>query len=102
MLVSLEEMYPENRALRKVYHYDLVCCDLMRVLRYFMKRKTDLLTEENLSEAYRVLSHDSMLRIFERRVPGQVLNVLLYKIGCVSFTKFVFKLSSSILSLFHA
>lgn len=101
-LVLLKEMYPDNRILRKVYHYDLVCFDLMRVLRYFMKRRTELLTEENLTEAYRVLSHDSMLRVFERKVPGQVFNVLLYKIGSVSFAKFVLKLTSSILNIFHA
>lgn len=101
-LVRLEDMYPENKALKSVYHCDLICCDLMRVLRYFMKHRTALLTEDNISEAYRVLSYDSMLRVFERKVPGQVLNVILYKIGCVSFTKFVFKLSSSILNIFHA
>ena len=101
-LVRLEEMYPKNKILRKVYHYDLVCCDLMRVLRYFMKRRTDLLTEENLTAAYNVLSHDSMLRVFERKVPGQVFNVLLYKTGSVPFAKFVLKLTSSILNIFHA
>lgn len=101
-LIHLMKAYPGNAAIEKVYHYDVVCHDLMRVLRYFMKRRTCLLTEENISMAYRVLSHDCLLRLWERKVPGQVVNVLLYRIGNISFSKSVFGLSSSILSIFHA
>lgn len=101
-LLRLVDRYPENKVLRQVYHYDLVCCDLMRVLRYFMKRRTPLLTDGNIIMTYEIMSRDALLRVFEGRVPGQVFNVLLFKTGSVSFSKFVFKVSSSILSLFHA
>ena len=101
-LLRLEDMYPRCKALQRVYHYDLVCCDLMRVLRYFMKRRTSLLSEENLIEAYHVLSYDPLLRITERIVPGQIINTFLYKVGCVPFTITVFRVSSFFLSLFHA
>ena len=101
-LVRLEDKYPDNRALQRVYHYDLVCCDLMRVLRYFMKFRTPLLSEENILAAYQVMSYDRMLCLTERRVPGQIFNTLLYKVGNVSFSKTVFKVSSFILSPFHA
>ena len=101
-LIRLMEMYPDNESLKKVYHYDLVCYDLMRVLRYFMKRKTALLLEENIRIAYRVMYHDSMLRLWELKVPGQIINVLLYRVGNITFSKYVFRLSSFILNIFHA
>lgn len=101
-LLRLEDMYPGNKSLRRVYHYDLVCCDLMRVLRYFMKHRTPLLSEENVLAAYQVMSYDSLLRMTERRVPGQIINTLLYKVGSVPFSMAVFKFSSFLLSLFHA
>ena len=101
-LLRLVGKCPENKTLRQVYHYDLICCDLMRVLRYFMKRSTPLLTDENIAVAYEIMSRDVLMRVFERKVPGQMFNVLLFKAGSVPFSKFVFKVSSSILSLFHA
>lgn len=101
-MIRLEEKYPANRALQRVYHYDLVCCDLMRVLRYFMKSRTSLLSEENILTAYNVLSYDSLLRVFERKVPGQIVNTVLYKIGSIRFSKFILKLSSFVFSPFHA
>ena len=101
-LMRLEDKYPDNKALQRVYHYDLVCCDLMRVLRYFMKFRTPLLSEENILAAYQVMSYDRMLRLTERKVPGQIFNTLLYKMGSVRLAMTVFKVSSFILSPFHA
>lgn len=100
--MRLEEKYADNKALKRVYHHDLVCCDLMRVLRFFMKSRTHLLSEENILTAYNVMSYDSLLHILERRVPGQIINTVLYKIGSIPFSKFIFKLSSFIYSPFHA
>lgn len=101
-LMRLEDKYPDNKALQRVYHYDLVCCDLMRVLRYFMKFRTPLLSEENILAAYQVMSYDGLLRLTERRVPGQIFNTLLYRVGSVRLAMTVFKVSSFILSPFHA
>ncbi len=91
-----------TRSLRTVYHNDLVCCDLMRILRFFLKRKTGLMSEENLRMLYSVMDNDSLTRIFERRVPGQILNTLLYKAGNLSLSVFVYRVSSFISSAFHA
>lgn len=101
-LAGLEDKYPESRMLKRVYHNDLVCCDLMRVLRYFMKKRTCLLTEANIASAYNIMDRDPLLRLMDRRVPGQVFNTLLYKIGSPSFSCLVYKLISSLLNRFYA
>jgi glycosyltransferase involved in cell wall biosynthesis len=98
----LENRYPGSRMLKKVYHNDIICSDLMRVLRYFMKKPTSLLTQDNISIAYEVMKGDSILHLLERRVPGQMFNTLLYKIGSPAFSCCVYKLVSSLLKYFYA
>lgn len=99
--VSLISRFPDNQALRRVFHNDIICCDLMRVLRYFVKKPTHLATEDNLRVLYGIMDVDSRMRLFERRIPGQVLNVFLYRIGNVSFTRSVYEMTSSILRFFY-
>lgn len=99
--VDLIERFPENKALRHVFHNDIICCDLMRVLRYFVKKPTPLLSDTNLRVLYDIMDKDSRMRLLERRIPGQMLNVLLYRIGNVSFTRCVYRVTSSILRFFY-
>lgn len=99
--VDLTVRFPDNQALRRVFHNDIICCDLMRVLRHFIKKPTILLTESNLRILYDIMDKDSMMRLLERRIPGQILNVFLYRIGNVSFTRSVYRMTSSILRFFY-
>jgi len=99
--MDLIRRFPDNQALRRVYHNDIICLDLMRVLRFFVKKPTRLLTEENLRILYGIMDKDSRMRLLERRVPGQMLNVLLYRIGSTSFTRSVYGMTSSILRFLY-
>lgn len=99
--MSLIDEFPDNQALRRVFHNDIVCCDLMRVLRYFFKKPTCLLSDDNLRILYGIMDKDSRMRMLERRVPGQIVNSLLYRLGNVSFTRSVYAMTSSILRHFY-
>lgn len=101
-LLHLADKYPEASSLRKMYHNDIVCFDVMRILRTFLKCRTDLLTESSLKSLYSLLGRDDRLRLFERRVPGQVINTLLYKMGNVRLSLLVYRSVSMILSPFYA
>ena len=100
-LYSVISRYPDLKSLRKVYHFDIVCHDLMRILRYFMKHRTSLLTDDSLLLARRIMDNDAMLKIFGRRVPGQMIFSLLHSTGSVTFEKSVYKTSSAILHFFY-
>lgn len=101
LFVDLMNKYPTSKALKKVFHNDIVCCDIMRILRTFFKIRTSRLTDSVLSGLYSLIDHDSRIRVFERRVPGQILNTLLYKSGSVTFARFIYKSVSFILSPFY-
>lgn len=101
VFVDLMNKYPTSKALKKVFHNDIVCCDIMRILRTFLKVRTSRLTDSVLSGLYSLIDHDSRIRVFERRVPGQILNTLLYKSGSVTFARFIYKSVSFILSPFY-
>ena len=100
--IALMNKYPASKALKKVFHNDIVCCDIMRILRTFFKFRTSRMTADVLSDLYSLIDHDSRLRVFERRVPGQIINTILYKSGSVRLASFVYKSVSLILSPFYA
>lgn len=101
-LLRLMDKYPEASSLQKIYHNDIVCFDIMRILRTFLKCRTDLLSESSLKTLYSLLERDDRLRVFERKVPGQVINTLLYKIGNVRLSLLVYRSVSMILYPFYA
>ena len=100
--VTLMNKYPSNKALRKVFHNDIVCCDIMRILRTFFKVRTARLTEPVLAGLYSLIDNDSRFRVFERRVPGQIVNAILYRSGSVRLALLAYKSLSLILSPFYA
>ena len=57
-MVALMHEYPRCKALGKVYRKDLVRCDAMRVLRYFVKHRTPLCTGNALKTMFKVIFHD--------------------------------------------
>lgn len=99
--IALMNKYPSCKSLKKVFHNDIVCCDIMRILRTFFKVRTSRLTDPVLSGLYSLIDQDSRIRIFERRVPGQIVNTILYKSGNITLARFAYKLVSSILSPFY-
>jgi glycosyltransferase involved in cell wall biosynthesis len=101
-LCRLIRKYPDCTSLQKIYHNDIVCCDLMRILRSFLKIRTERLSDATLAEIYALLDKDVRLRVFERQVPGQIVNTILYKIGNPCMNSHIYRSVSFILSLFYA
>lgn len=101
-LSSLIKRYPGSEALRRVFHNDLFCGDIMRVFRVFMKFRTPLLSHENVEQMYSVMSRDNMMKLLERRVPGQVM-VTFFKItGLTSLSVCFYRTCASVFSLFRS
>ena len=85
----------------KIYHNDIVCGNVIRVLRYFMKSRTALLTGEALCSLYSVMDRDVRLKFGERQVPGQLIAVALYKRCGVAAALYIYRHISFVLSRFY-
>lgn len=97
VLKSLTERYTGSPKLDALYHKDVVGRYSCRILNIFMKRKSALLTEDYLSWLYGVMDYDKSLGAFSVR-PGQIFNILLYRIGSVRFSRNVYRFISSVRS----
>lgn len=90
---------PQSKALANLYHNDLVGRFVFRILRIFTIRRSEMLDEDNLRSIYAYLDADAELGIFNVRI-GQLVNVLLYKIGCIPLSMAYYKMTSRIFGLF--
>lgn len=101
VLGELTENYPASEKLAALYHKDLVSRYVCRVLNIFMRRKTNLLDESYLRFIYDVMDKDNSLGVFSVRA-GQILNILLYKIGNIRFTIRFYHFTSKVARLLNA
>lgn len=99
VLCRLSNCCPESDKVAKLYRNDLIGRYICRILNIFTTRKTNLLTTDYISGLYELMSYDKDIGVFSLR-PGQVFNLLLYKIGKPGFSVGVYKVSAYILSLF--
>jgi glycosyltransferase involved in cell wall biosynthesis len=97
VLNELKQRYP-CPSINGLYHYDLVGRYCARVLTQIAKRRSDLLTLETLKKIYGYMDEDNDMGLFSLRA-GQIPNILLYKIGCPSFSLRFYRFTSSIMSL---
>ncbi len=95
VLSGLGERFPASVKLNSLYHKDLVGRYSCRILNIFMTRRTDLLTEEYLGWLYGLMSADKQLGVFSVR-PGQIFNLLLYKLGNAGLSVKVYRITSRI------
>ncbi len=95
VLDSLTERYPLSRTLGDFYRNEIVSKYLCRIMDIFKSRRTAILTEDYLRWVYDLLDRDGEVGIFSIRA-GQVLNLALYKIDNLKFTKAVYKFTSLI------
>lgn len=93
VLDVLGDRYASSTRIRELYHTDFIGRYVCRILTVFAGRESSLMTEENISLLYSYMSEDLRLGVFSIR-PGQIVNVLLYKIGKPSFTMSVYRLTS--------
>lgn len=100
-LILLSEKYPDCDALRRVYHNDLFCGDIMRVFRVLMKYRTPLLSQRNIRLLYSIMDKDTKMLFAESRVPGQLLVSFFYCTGLHALSVWFCRLTSSVLSFFR-
>lgn len=99
VLEILSHRCPTTPKVLSLYHKDLVGRYVCRILNIFATRKTKLLTKEYLDNLYSFMDKDSKLGIFSLR-PGQIFNIILYRIHRVGFTKAVYKTTAFFSTLF--
>lgn len=92
VLARLNERFCSRR-LSSLYHTDLVGRYVFRVLTQFVKRKSDILTNDNIQLLYDYMSKDDQLGLFNVRF-AQIPNVILFHIGNVEFSQKIYKLIS--------
>lgn len=97
VLDSLRTVYPASLRLERLYHVDFIGRYVCRILTIFCKRRTDLLNKDTLRRLYGYMSEDEDIGVFSVR-PGQVLNILLFKIGSPSFSIKAYRAISSVYS----
>ena len=101
VLTDMAERYPSSTKLNSLYHKDIVGRYICRILNIFLTRRTSLLDENYVGWLYEMMSKDASLGLFSVR-PGQIFNIMLYKVGRVGLSVKVYRLTSKIRSLFHA
>ena len=93
LLEALKQRYPVSVRLRDLYHVDFIGRYVCRILTVFARYRSEFMTKENIALLYSYMSADKDLGLFSIR-PGQIVNILLYKIGKPSFTASVYRLTS--------
>lgn len=95
LLEELKKRYTHSRRLDDLYHVDVVSRYVFRILTCFATRRTELMTQENISHMYAYMSDDEDLSIFSVRF-RQILNVMLFRMGKPRLTRSLYSFSSSI------
>lgn len=85
--------FGQSVRLSELYHTDMIGRYVFRILTQFIKRRSSLLTRENIETLYRYMSQDRKLGLFNVRI-AQIPNILLYMIGRPSFSEKVYRLIS--------
>lgn len=96
VLQLLAGRFSASRKVAMLYHRDLVGRYVCRILNIFASRRTTKLTQDNIRNLYQIMASDNCLGIFSLRI-GQVLNIILYKVGSPAFTVRVYKFTSWII-----
>lgn len=95
LLYLLGSRFPYSQRVAELYHQDFIGRYVCRILTVFARMKSELMTEENIRLLYSYMDEDKDLGLFSVRF-GQVVNILLYKIGKPTFTISFYRFSSRI------
>lgn len=102
LLEKLVARYGSSKMTASLYHSDLVGRYVARILTEFSLRDSELMDRDSISLLYGYMSDDKALGLFSIR-PGQILNILLFKIGkpetTISFYRFSSRISRYISSV---
>ena len=100
VLESIVARCPNTPKVLSLCRKDLIGRYICRMLNVFATRRTKMLTSENVRVLYDYMDADKKLGIFSIR-SGQIVNMLLYKIGKPGLTVVVYKVTSFVSSLFR-
>ena len=100
VLSDLAVRYPSNKKINSLYHKDVVGRYLCRIMNIFLCRRTQLLDADYIGWVYSMMDADKELGLFSVRA-GQILNILLYKLGNRKFSVRVYRACASVASLFR-
>lgn len=101
LLSRMVSRFGDSGMIGRQYHKDLVGCYVCRALNVFASRKTPLLTVGYIEFLYGLMDADACLGVFSVR-PGQIPNMLLYRIGSAALSCKVYGIVSRLISCFHA
>lgn len=99
VLESIVARCPNTPKVLSLYRKDLIGRYVCRMLNVYATRRTKMLTTENVKVLYDYMDADRKLGVFSIR-SGQIVNMLLYKIGKPGLTVGVYKVTSFVSSLF--
>lgn len=99
VLERLNGRFSESVRVSELYHTDVVGRYVFRILTQFIKRRSTLLTEDNLRVLYRYMGKDTALGISNVRF-AQIPNVLLYRLRKPSVSMCFYNLTARLFSLF--
>ena len=99
LLSKLAARFPSSVKVASLYHKDLVGRYICRILNILATRRTEFCNKEFISSLYSMMRADKELGVFSIRM-GQVLNMILFKIGSPSLAAFVYRSASGLVSLF--
>ena len=104
LIGQMEKAFPQSRAVEGMRHLDLVGRLVCRALTVFSTRSTVACTRDNISRLYSIMRQDVALKgakgLFSLR-PGQIPNLLLFKIGSPLLSEKVYRLSAAVCQFFN-
>ena len=100
VLDALVQRCPTTKKVVELYHNDFVGRYICRILNILTKRSSKFLTKEFISTLYGYMAADKKLGVFSLR-SGQVVNILLYKIGKPSLSVAYYRVTSFFCTIFR-
>ena len=100
VLDALVQRCPTTKKVVELYHNDLVGRYICRILNILTKRSSKLLTKEFISTLYCYMDADKKLGVFSLRA-GQVVNILLYKVGKPGLSVAYYRFTSFFCTIFR-
>lgn len=102
-ILEMERRFPDSAGVRRLYHMDLVGRLVCRILTVFATRRTCLCNSDNISRLYHYMKKDARLArcggVFSLR-PGQIPNLLLFRLSSPLLSAHFYRLSACICELF--
>lgn len=101
VLKRLSDRYPACAKVTGLYHNDLIGRYACRILNIFLTRRTEMLSSDFIGEIHQFMDRDQELTgIFSLR-PGQVLNLLIWRMCSASTAVKVYRPVAAAISLFR-